>query len=294
MECAPTDLVPRGPGVDPKYQGCAVSGARIGSTNVTGNNYLSTTYNYSRSHLWRNFGVVIAFAVLYILVTVLATESVNFAAGQGGGALIFKKTRKAKKQTQEAATPADEEKAVGHTGGVVSTGSSVTNVGDSSNSSGNKEMQQLAKSESIFTWKDVEYSVPYLGGQRKLLNKVSGYAKPGVMVALMGASGAGKTTLLNTLSQRQSVGVVSGEMLVDGRTLNQDFQRNTGFCLQGDIHDRTQTVREAIEFSAILRQDASIPRSEKLEYVDKIINLLELNDLQDAIIISLGLSSASD
>jgi ATP-binding cassette subfamily G (WHITE) protein 2 (SNQ2) len=104
----------------------------------------------------------------------------------------------------------------------------------------------------------------------------------------MGASGAGKTTLLNTLSQRQSVGVVTGEMLVDGRELGSDFQRNTGFCLQGDLHDRAQTVREAIEFSAILRQDAATPRSEKIAYVDKVIDLLELTDLEDAIIMSLG------
>ncbi|KAJ3521611.1 hypothetical protein NM208_g13209 [Fusarium decemcellulare] len=104
----------------------------------------------------------------------------------------------------------------------------------------------------------------------------------------MGASGAGKTTLLNTLSQRQTVGVVTGEMLVDGRALSADFQRNTGFCLQGDLHDTTQTVREAIEFSAILRQAASVSRAEKLAYVDKIIDLLELNDLEDAIIMSLG------
>jgi len=55
-------------------------------------------------------------------------------------------------------------------------------------------------SESIFTWDNVKYTVPYIGGERKLLNKVDGYAKPGVMVALVGASGAGKTTLLNTLS----------------------------------------------------------------------------------------------
>ena len=127
-----------------------------------------------------------------------------------------------------------------------------------------------------------------MGGERRLLNKVNGYAKPGIMVALMGASGAGKTTLLNTLSQRQKTGVVTGDMLVDGRPLGPDFQRNTGFCLQGDIHDRTQTVREAIEFSALLRQEASVPRAEKLAYVDRIIDLLELGDLQDAVIKSLG------
>lgn len=67
----------------------------------------------------------------------------------------------------------------------------------------------------------------------------AGYAKPGLMIALMGASGAGKSTLLNTLSQRQKTGVVAGDMLVDGRPLGTEFQRGTGFCEQMDLHDGT-------------------------------------------------------
>src|SRR3984885_1657680 len=55
-----------------------------------------------------------------------------------------------------------------------------------------------------------------------------------------------------------------------------------------DLHDPTATIREALSFSAILRQDRHIPKQEKLAYVDKIIELLELEDLQDAIVSSLG------
>ncbi|KAF5575236.1 ATPase [Fusarium pseudocircinatum] len=282
MECAPSQLVPQGPGVQSGYQGCAISGATVNAQSVSGSDYLQATYNYSRSNLWRNFGVVIAFAVLYILVTVLATEMVSFTQG-GGGALIFKKSRKAKEQAHKAEAPVDDEKVVGN-----GASSSSGVIADPNPGSEDESLEQITDSESIFTWRDIEYTVPYLGGEKKLLNKVSGYAKPGVMVALMGASGAGKTTLLNILSQRTSVGVVTGEMLVDGRSLGADFQRNTGFCLQGDLHDTTQTVREAIEFSAILRQDKSVSRADKLAYVDKIIDLLELNDLQDAVIMCLG------
>ena len=289
MECSPEQLVPRGPGVLPEYQGCAISGAQAGQSSVPGAQYLATQYSYYRSNLWRNFGVIIAFTVLYILVTVIATENVNFA-GAGGGALMFAKTKRAKKQVKDVVPPpADEEKAIS---------------GDSSDSQTSREaglgaspgdekaedeaLDQLTKSDSIFTWRDVNYTVPYLGGERQLLNGVDGYAKPGKMVALMGASGAGKTTLLNTLSQRQTMGVVTGEMFVDGRPLGPAFQRNTGFCLQGDLHDGTATIREALEFSALLRQDASTPKAEKLAYVDKIVDLLELNEMQDAIIMSLG------
>lgn len=55
-----------------------------------------------------------------------------------------------------------------------------------------------------------------------------------------------------------------------------------------DVHDPTATIREALNFSAILRQDRHIPKQEKLAYVDKIIELLELNEIQDAVIMSLG------
>ena len=44
MPCAQIQLVPQGPGVQPQYQGCALSGAEPGATTVTGEAYLSTTY----------------------------------------------------------------------------------------------------------------------------------------------------------------------------------------------------------------------------------------------------------
>ena len=280
MSCAAQELVPSGPGVLPQHQGCAISGATLGSTSVSGPAYIGTTYEYTRSHLWRNFGVVIAFTVLYVLVTVMGSELFSFVEG-GGGALVFKKG--AKTPAQGTSSTVDAEK-----GG---------DAGDSSASSGQLQassqednpVPKTSKDESVFTWTDISFSVPYHdGGHRKLLNRVNGYAKPGVMVALMGASGAGKTTLLNTLRANQRIGVVSGEMLVDGRKVGTEFQRITGFVEQQDLHDRTATIREAIEFSAILRQERSVPREEKVAYVDEIIDLLELRELADALILSLG------
>ena len=44
MPCGPQQLVPQGPGVLPQYQGCALTGATAGSTSVTGEQYLSTSY----------------------------------------------------------------------------------------------------------------------------------------------------------------------------------------------------------------------------------------------------------
>lgn len=210
----------------------------------------------------------------------IAVELLQFVNG-GGGAMVFKRSKRTKNMAkrEKGLSTIDEEK------GDQSTASPQVPF----ESEGSEQaLHRISTSQKVFTWTDIEYTVPYQGGERKLLNKVSGYAKPGHMIALMGASGAGKTTLLNTLGQRQKVGVVAGDMLLDGRPLATDFQRGTGFCEQMDLHDSTATIREALEFSAILRQDRHVPREDKLKYVDQIVDLLELGDIQDAIVGSLG------
>ena len=283
MYCDPAQLVPQGPGVQQGYQGCALTGAAPNSITVSGEQYYGTSFSYSRSNLWRDFGVVIAFTVLYILITAAASELFSFATG-GGGALIFKRTKKAKKIAAVENKATDEESSSAPPVGAQSSSQS----SEATEAEKDKVAQDISGSKSVFTFENVTYEVPYQGGTRRLLNKVNGYVKPGMMIALMGASGAGKTTLLNTLSQRQKMGVVGGDMLVDGRELGIDFARGTGFCEQMDLHDMTATVREALEFSALLRQDRHIPRQEKLDYVTTIIELLELNEIEDAVIMSLG------
>ncbi|OAA71137.1 ABC transporter [Cordyceps fumosorosea ARSEF 2679] len=283
MECAPSQLIPQGPGIDPRYQGCALTGSQIGSADISGATYLKESFQFTRSNLWRNFGVVIAFTALYMIVTVIASETLSFVGG-GGGALMFKKSKRTKRAAAQAVSGGDEEKTQkpGTT--------SVLSNGQPQSSGSDKSVRRLLDDDRVFTWTDVEYTVPIGNGTaRKLLNGVSGYAKPGVMIALMGASGAGKTTLLNTLSQRQSMGIVGGEMQVNGHPLGPYFQREAGFCEQMDFHDTTATIYEALVFSAILRQDRNIPREEKIAYVDQVIDLLELGEIRDAIIGSLNI-----
>jgi ATP-binding cassette subfamily G (WHITE) protein 2 (SNQ2) len=143
---------------------------------------------------------------------------------------------------------------------------------------------QLARNEAVFTWENLSYTVSVPGGHRKLLDEVTGWVKPGTLGALMGSSGAGKTTLLDVLAQRKDAGVIEGSILVNGRPLPVSFQRSAGYCEQMDVHEPTATVREALIISARLRQPSEVPDSEKLDYVNSIIKLLEMEDIENAII----------
>lgn len=126
--------------------------------------------------------------------------------------------------------------------------------------------------------------MPTPSGELRLLNNIYGYVKPGELTALMGASGAGKTTLLDVLASRKNIGIITGDVLVDGIPKGTAFQRSTSYAEQLDTHEGTQTVREALRFSADLRQPYHVPQAEKYAYVEEILGLLEMEDMADAII----------
>lgn len=48
-------------------------------------------------------------------------------------------------------------------------------------------------------------------------------------------SGAGKTTLLDVLAKRKTVGKVEGNILLNGRPPEIDFERITGYVEQMDV-----------------------------------------------------------
>jgi len=58
-----------------------------------------------------------------------------------------------------------------------------------------------------------------------------------------------------------------------------------------DVHEEMTTVREALRFSAYLRQPASVSQEEKDQYVEEIIELLELQGLTEALVFSLSMEA---
>jgi len=133
---------------------------------------------------------------------------------------------------------------------------------------------------AALTWSGVGYTVAVRDGQRALLRDVTGYARPGTLTALMGASGAGKTTLLDVLAQRKTTGKVTGEIRVNGEPVNTaTFSRLAGFAQQVDLHAEEQTVREAVAFSAALRLPAVVTAAQRAAHVAEVLTLLELAPL---------------
>lgn len=284
IPCVANNLVPNGPGyADLAFQACAgVGGALPGATSVTGEQYLNSL-SYSSSNIWRNFGILWAFWVLFVVLTIYYTS--NWSANGGKSGILLIPREKAKKNTAilKAANAGDEEsQAIEEKRQVQSRPASQdTKVAEESD-------DQLMRNTSVFTWKNLTYTVKTPSGDRVLLDNVQGWVKPGMLGALMGSSGAGKTTLLDVLAQRKTDGTIKGSILVDGRPLNVSFQRSAGYCEQLDVHEPLATVREALEFSALLRQSRTVPDAEKLRYVDTIIDLLEMHDMENTLIGNTG------
>jgi ATP-binding cassette subfamily G (WHITE) protein 2 (PDR) len=133
-------------------------------------------------------------------------------------------------------------------------------------------------------WTDLSYAIPTKDGFKRLLCEVEGYVEPGTLTALMGATGAGKTTLLDVLSMRKNVGIVTGEILVNGYVPADGYERMSGYAQQADYHLATATVREALHFSADLRQHSSVALPDKLRHADEVMSQLGMDLLADAIV----------
>jgi ABC-type multidrug transport system ATPase subunit len=206
---------------------------------------------------------------------------------KGGGAVTIYKRGQVPGEIEKAIEAGDEkmhDEEIGEKGD----GSTISTAKSSGSDDESKQVEGVAKNETIFTFQDINYTIPYEGGERMLLDSVQGFVRPGKLTALMGASGAGKTTLLNVLAQRIRFGVVTGDFFVDGNPLPKSFQRSSGFAEQQDVHEPTATVREALRFSAKLRQPKEVPLEEKYEYCEKIIDLLEMRDIAGAAIGEIG------
>jgi ATP-binding cassette subfamily G (WHITE) protein 2 (PDR) len=210
-------FIPMGPGYNLAGNSfiCSTQGAVAGQRFVSGDSFIETSYSYSWSHVWRNFGILWAFLIFFMVTYFIAVE-VNSSTTDTAEQLVFQRGHVPAYLQKDGKNSSDEEK------GAVAP----------PEQGGAGDVSAIEEQKGVFTWRDVVYDIEIKGEPRRLLDHVSGFVKPGSMTALMGVSGAGKTTLLDALAQRTTIGVITGDMLVNGKPLDAAFQRSTGYVQQ--------------------------------------------------------------
>ncbi|KAL3530879.1 hypothetical protein ACH5RR_010201 [Cinchona calisaya] len=119
----------------------------------------------------------------------------------------------------------------------------------------------------------------------QLLSNVSGVFSPGVLTALVGSSGAGKTTLMDVLAGRKTGGYIEGDIRISGHPKQQQtFARISGYVEQNDIHSPQVTVFESLWFSSFLRLPKEVDKKQREEFVDEVMELVELDSLRHALV----------
>lgn len=279
------EFIPAGPAyqnITGTERVCAAIGSLPGDLTVLGDDFLKTSYNYVNEHKWRGFGIGMAYTVFFFGIYLFLTE-INQGAKQNGEILVFPlsvvRRLKKEKKLNEANANGDIEKGSGSP----STDRKLLQDSEESLATSDDDVG-LTKSEAIFHWKNLCYEVQIKKETRKILNNVDGWVKPGTLTALMGASGAGKTTLLDCLAERTTMGVITGDVFVNGNLRDESFPRSIGYCQQQDLHLKTATVRESLRFSAYLRQPEKVSIEEKDRYVEEVIKILEMEPYADAVV----------
>lgn len=153
---------------------CTVQGSQTGEAFVGGDAYLQAALGYSNGHLWRNVGIIIGLWIALVAVTAAGVERLR-PQGAEKSYLLFQRTNDKDEVAAIAAGAIDEEKAG-------QPGSGGQGVQEAS--------QKIKRTETVFTWKGLNYTVPVKGGHRQLLNQVQGYTKVRSLLAGSAAQAA--------------------------------------------------------------------------------------------------------
>lgn len=139
----------------------------------------------------------------------------------------------------------------------------------------------------LLEWENLNYTIKTKNSKIPILKGVSGFAKSGEILAIMGSSGSGKTSLLSILANRIAVQPhleVTGSVFLNKVEVKKlKDTHHVKYVLQEDALFATQTVRESLEFAAQLK----VPHLSKelmKERVEEIILSLRLSKVADNII----------
>ncbi|MCJ7443936.1 MAG: ATP-binding cassette domain-containing protein [Methanotrichaceae archaeon] len=113
-------------------------------------------------------------------------------------------------------------------------------------------------------------------GDFRAVDDVSFYVFEGEIFSFLGPNGAGKSTVINILITL--LPIQKGTIKVDGydlATQPEQVRRSIGIVFQDETLDRDLTVWETLEFHGRLY---AIPRNQRRQRIDEMIQLVELDD----------------
>ncbi|CAM6030712.1 unnamed protein product [Sphagnum balticum] len=118
---------------------------------------------------------------------------------------------------------------------------------------------------------------------RLLLDHVSGEARDGEILAVMGPSGSGKSTLIDALAQR--IESLEGRITLNSTHVsNRLFRSISAYVMQDDLLFPMLTVKETLMFSALFRMPRTQSTAKKRARVMQLLDQLGLVQVADTII----------
>uniref|UniRef100_A0A0D9WC53 ABC transporter G family member 5 n=1 Tax=Leersia perrieri TaxID=77586 RepID=A0A0D9WC53_9ORYZ len=120
---------------------------------------------------------------------------------------------------------------------------------------------------------------------KKLLDGISGEARDGELLAVMGASGSGKSTLLDALAGRICRDSLHGHVALNAEPLHgRRLRAISAYVMQDDLLYPMLTVRETLAFAASFRLPRALSPDKKRARVDALVHQLGLARAADTII----------
>ncbi|MDX9975624.1 MAG: FHA domain-containing protein, partial [FCB group bacterium] len=128
-----------------------------------------------------------------------------------------------------------------------------------------------------------------VGGNKRILDKVSLAINPGEFVGVLGPSGAGKSTLLKGLNGYQPPDY--GCVLLNDTPLYRSFamfRNSIGYVPQDDIVHSDLTVEDSLDYVAQLRLPPDVTAAHRAELIDSTLETLGLSHVRKSRIYELS------
>ncbi|KAD7480048.1 hypothetical protein E3N88_03184 [Mikania micrantha] len=124
-----------------------------------------------------------------------------------------------------------------------------------------------------------------LSKSKVLLNDISGVARDGEILAVLGASGSGKSTLIDALANRIAKGSLKGTITLNGEQLESKMLKViSAYVMQDDLLFPMLTVEETLMFAAEFRLPRTLSKSKKKQRVEALIDQLGLRNAANTVI----------